>query len=190
MNYKQLKADYESAIALLVPESATFEADKEKLSKEFSILVSQQTFALKKAVSTAQSAMLTGKRDDILINAEKYHKSCDELKQWEDDQKTPEQIKAEEEYEKALAAVKEVNERLEKASENLKKLFPESPSVKKERTERTSHATVKMTVELKEEVIRLKKAGKRNIEIAEITGLNNGQISPILQKAGLTESRG
>ena len=185
MTYKSIKASYDEAIALLVPESATFEADKAKLDKELAILISQQGYALKKAVSDAESLMLRGKREDIAINAEKYHSAKDALLLWEQEQQTPEQVAAQLAYDEALSEKEAIDVKFKDAMENLKKLFPQSPAIKKERAERTSTATVHMTVALKEEVLRLKRAGKRNIEIAEITGLNNGQISPILQKAGV-----
>lgn len=140
-------------------------------------------------VKTAQSGLLTAKREHLETAFEKFKQAEDALTEYEESVKPAEQIALEKKIAELEEKLAPLQKERDEAAEELKKVLPSWSAPSTRKPKEGSTATVSMTAEIKAQVIELKKAGKRNNEIAEITGLNNGQISPVLQKAGLTEKR-
>lgn len=132
------------------------------------------------------------KIENVQANMIAYNVHKDALLIFEQSLLTPEQLMAQERYDTARAKRIELENTENEAWELLIKVMPNAVrkgTPKVSSGERQSVATVSMTAELKEKVIQMAKEGKRNIDIQKETGLNNGQISPILQKAGLTKPK-
>lgn len=143
----------------------------------------EKLLSLHKAVKDAQKAMMAAKsKADVMTAFDNLEKAEKELADMQDSLISPEQKEAEVNYEKVKAELEEVLGRLKVEEENLKTIYPNSPSIKRRGVSSTGDNANKarhISYEDAQEIRKMISEGKNNKEIKEMFNNSDSSISYI-----------